>query len=454
METKKSKISNWVKNSISARMIMIGVLILILLIPLSFIENLINERAERQESVVQEINTKWGNEVLLYGPILKVPYKSYSEKIVTNSETKKITTETIEHINFAYFFPNELTISSEINPEVKKRGIYKTSVYKSTMQVNGNFTKPTFNSIETKDQDILWNKATIIIKTSNLKGINNQVEITLNENSYSFVPKYEAQEKNFYQKELQLHKLETTYLKNEFINQKKLYNFSIKIAVSGSKQLSVIPIGKETNLNVQSNWKTANFIGSFLPQNSDKITEKGFNAQWKVLHINRPFSQEYFKSLPNLKEYAFGVNFMIPVDEYQKSQRSAKYGFLVIALTFLFFFLIQSISKIAIHPFQYLMIGFALIMFYTLLISISEHSNFLNAYLISGSSVILLIVLYSKSILKTIKFPLFIGLSLTALYTFIYIIIQLENYALLVGSTGLFLILSTVMYTSRKIDWN
>lgn len=454
METPKNKISNWVKNSISARMIMIGILILILLIPLSYIEALINERADRQESVVKEINTKWGTEVLLYGPILKIPYKTFSEKILTNSETKKVTTETIEHINYAYFFPNELSISSEINPEVKKRGIYKTSVYKSTMNVNGTFTKPNFTSIEIKDKDVLWDKATIIIKTSNLKGINNQVELIVNNNSYNFVPKYEDQEKNFYQSELQLHKLETNYLKKEFDTSITNHNFSINIAVSGSKQFTIIPIGKETNLNVQSNWKTANFIGSFLPQNSNKISEEGFNANWKVLHINRPFSQEYFKSLPNLKAYAFGVNFMIPVDEYQKSQRSAKYGFLVIALTFLFFFLIQSISKIPIHPFQYLMIGVALTMFYTLLISISEHSNFLNAYLISGSSVILLIVLYSKSILKTLKFPLFIGLSLTALYTFIYVIIQLENYALLVGSIGLFLILSIVMYTSRKIDWN
>lgn len=454
METQKNKFSNWLKNSISARMLMIGFLILILLIPLSYIENLINERAERQESVVEEINSKWGNEVLLYGPILKVPYKTYSQKMVTNSETKKVTTETIEHLNYAYFFPNELNISSEINPEVKKRGIYKTSVYKGALQIQGAFNKPNFNSIETKNEDILWDKASIIIKTSNLKGINNQVEITLDGTTYNFVPKYEAKEKNFYKTELQLHKLETEHLKKPFATSKTTYNFSINIAVSGSKQFTVIPIGKETNLTVKSDWKTANFIGSFLPQNTDKITAEGFDAQWKVLHINRPFSQEYFKNLPDLKEYAFGVNFMIPVDEYQKSQRSAKYGFLVISLTFLFFFLIQSISNIPIHPFQYLMIGIALLLFYTLLIAISEHSNFLTAYLIAGSSVILLIVWYSKSILKTIKFPLFIGLSLTALYTFIYVIIQLENYALLVGSIGLFIILSIVMYASKKIDWS
>ena len=454
MDTQKNKFGNWLKTSITARMLMVGFLIIILIIPLSFIQSLITERSLRQESVVNEINNKWGNEVLIYGPILKVPYKTYTEKLLTSNETKKVTKETIEHINYAYFFPEKLAIKSDINPEVKQRGIYKTSVYKSSIKLNGSFLKPDFTSIETNDKDVQWEKASIIIKTSNLKGINNQVEINLNNNNYQFVPKYEPQDKNMYNKQLGLHKLETKYLKKEDIISENNKSFSINIAISGSKQFTIIPIGKETDLNVTSNWKTANFIGEFLPLNSNKITDNGFNAKWKVLHINRPFSQEYFKILPNLNDYAFGVNFMIPVDEYQKSERSAKYGFLVIALTFLIFFLIQSISKIPIHPFQYLMIGLALTMFYTLLISISEHSNFLKAYLIAGISVITLIVLYSKSILKTYKFPLFIGISLTALYTFIYVIIQLENYALLVGSIGLFAILAIVMYASRKIDWN
>ena len=455
MNMQQNKFGNWIKTSITARMLMIGILIIVLLIPLSFIESLIRERSNRQESVVNEINEKWGNEVLLYGPILKVPYKTYTEKLVTNSETKKVTTETISYINYAYFFPENLAINSDINPEVKKRGIYKTSVYKSTMDVSGNFIKPDFSSIEVKDNDVLWDKATVIIKTSNLKGINNQVEIAINSNGYAFVPKYEEQQNNVYLKNVvTLHKLETTHLKKEDLFLDKVQNFSIKLTVSGSQQFKIIPIGKETKLNVTSNWKTANFIGEFLPLNSDKITENGFDAKWNVLHINRPFSQEYYKTLPNLNEYAFGVNFKIPVDEYQKSERSAKYGFLVISLTFLIFFLIQSISKINIHPFQYLMIGLALTMFYTLLISISEHSNFLKAYVIAGISVIVLITLYSKSILKTFKFPLFIGISLTALYTFIFVIIQLENYALIVGSIGLFTILAAVMYASRKIDWN
>ena len=453
MEKQQNKFGNWLKTSLTARMLMIGLLIIASLIPLSYIESLINERANRQESVVNEINEKWGSEVLLYGPILKIPYKTYAEKIITTANAKENRTEKIETINYAYFFPQKINMKADINPEEKKRGIYKTSVYKSEINIAGNFAKPDFSAIDVKDEDVLWEKSIVLIKTSNLKGINNQVEINFNENAYSFLPKYEDNYKDL-QNTILLNNLETNHISKEAMMQLTNDNFSIKLNLSGSKQISVIPIGKETELNIVSNWKTANFIGNFLPLNSDKISENGFNAKWKVLHINRPFQQEYYNSLPNLNEFAFGVNFMIPVDEYQKSERSAKYGFLVISLTFLIFFLIQSISKINIHPFQYLMIGLALTMFYTLLISISEHSNFLKAYLVAGISVILLITLYSKSILKTLKFPLFIGISLTILYTFIFVIIQLESYALLVGSLGLFIILSIIMYASRKIDWN
>src|SRR5690606_3479274 len=120
-------------------------------------------------------------------------------------------------------------------------------------------------------------------------------------------------------------------------------------------------------------------------------------AAREVLQINRQFEQHFFEIMPELKEFAFGVKLIVPVDEYQKSERTAKYGYLVIALTFLVFFLIQTLSKIHIHPFQYLMIGLALIMFYTLLISITEHSNYLTGYLTAGSAVVILISLYSRS---------------------------------------------------------
>lgn len=450
MEQQPNKFLTWIKTSSTARMIMIGFLSIILIIPLVFIESLIQERSIRQKTVVNEISKQWGNEVFILGPILKVPYKVFLEKVITDEKTKKVTTETIEHIKYGYFFPGKLDINSTINPEQKKRGIYTTAVFNGKIEINGVFDSLDFSKEEIKPENVLWNKSKIIFKTTNVKGVNSVLSIKLNDKDYGLSSSGDKSYNNYgyYTLESNLISLKE---KNKSL---KPTRFSLKFSVRGSKEVRFIPIGKETTAQIKSSWKTANFIGEFLPFNPDKINNEGFDAKWKILDINRPFSQQHFNGLPNLNEFDFGVNFKIPVDEYQKSERSAKYGFLVICLTFLIFFLIQTISKINMHPFQYLMIGLALLMFYTLLVSISEHSNFLKAYGIASVSVVGLITTYAKNILKSIKFMSFVGISLSILYTFIFVIIQLESYALLVGSVGLFIILAAVMFVSRKIDWS
>ncbi|EPR73005.1 Inner membrane protein CreD-like protein [Winogradskyella psychrotolerans RS-3] len=447
-ENQPNRFSNWIKTSITARMLMVGALILILLIPLTYVNLLIKERSYRQQDVVNEINQKWGNDVMLYGPILKLPYKTYSETSTLNEKTKTYLKETKTLINYAYIFPKELDINAKVKSKTLYLGNFESAVYTSNMAIKGSYESPSLASKGIKSEDIIWNNATMLLKTTNLKGIKNEMNIIIDGKSYNF-------ETNFSENSSQNHldELETSFLSEALL--KNDFDFNLSVTYDGSNQIQIIPVGKTTTMSMASNWADPGFIGNYSPDDETRsISKDGFKVNWKVLSINRAFSQLYLNKVPNLKQFAFGTKFVVLVDEYQKSERSAKYGFLVIGLTFLIFFLIQTMSKIHIHPFQYLMIGLALVMFYTLLVSISEHSNFLKAYLIAGISVILLITFYSKSILKNFKFSALIGVSLTALYSFIYVIIQLENYALLVGSLGLFLILATVMFVSRKIDWN
>ena len=452
-ENKKLKVKNWMRESLTLKMFIVGFLIIVMLIPLSYIKELIRERKFNQEEVIAKIDKKWGEELLLYGPILKIPYKYYTKETLFNEQTKKYYTKKTEEIKYAYFFPNALDEKVNIKTQERHLGMYKEMVYNSAIKISGNFETPNFKALDIDAKNIVWNKAKIIIKTSNLKGITKQVAIHINESDYTFKPIYNNHKERY--NELKSHTLLSDLIKETDLQTKgKEINFNLDIPINGSKQFRIIPIGKETKLNIKSNWNTNEFVGDFSPIESEKVGANGFEKNWKVLHINRPFSQQYANKLPNLNDFAFGVNFRAPVNEYQKNTRAVKYGFLLIGLTFLIFFLIQSISKINIHPFQYLMIGIALTMFYTLLIAITEHSNFEKAYIIAGASVVLLISLYSKSILKNIKFPMLIGASLASLYTFIYVIIQLEEYALLVGSIGLFIILAVVMYVSRKIKWN
>jgi inner membrane protein len=446
MEKQKKSFGQWLKTSITVRMLMVGILILVLLIPLSYIKNLIQERAYRQEEVVKEINQKWGNEVLLYGPVLKIPYQIHTLQKNWDDKTKSYNEEDIITIKHAFFFPNTLDIKTNIESETLGRSIYESVVYTADMKITGSFTTPNFEMQDIAEADILWNKATVVINSTNLKGIRSNLELKLGKEQYLLRSRYSQ---NSY-----TNTLETKFLKKNSLPKESTINFSLDLLINGSEQLRFIPVGRETNVSMTSNWASPSFNGNYLPDTKTKeISDQGFKANWKVLQINREFEQEFFGELPHINTSAFGVKLLIPVDEYQKSERAAKYGYLVIALTFLVFFLIQAISKIHIHPFQYLMVGLALTMFYTLLISISEHSSFLQAYAIAGSAVVLLISMYSKAILKSFKFMGFIAASLTALYAFIFVIIQLENYALLVGSIGLFLILGAIMMISRKIDW-
>lgn len=445
MEQKKNKFSNWIRNSITARMLVVGVLLLVLLIPLSFVKDLITERSYRQKEVVNEINSKWGNEVILSGPILKIPYTIEKEEKSYNKKTESYFTTTKELSKFAYFFPEKLHIDSKVETKPLNRSIYKSVVYNSDIQVSGEFPIIDFSSEAVKPKSINWKKASIILQTSNLKGIRNTIEVQLGNQKLNMNPKYDTSSLNTIQSEA---------IPDIAENMLSPTPFSFTINVNGSESLQFIPIGKETSATMTSNWHSPSFNGLFLPEDgSRKITPSGFSASWKVLQINRQFEQAFFGYLPDLQEFSFGTKLIIPVDEYQKSERTAKYGFLVIGLTLLVFLMIQLVSKIYIHPFQYVMVGLALVMFYTLLISISEHSTFLKAYLIAAASVLILIGAYSRAILKGYKFPLLISVSLASLYGFIYIIIQLESYALLVGSIGLFAILAIIMFASRKIDW-
>ncbi|RZJ57234.1 MAG: cell envelope integrity protein CreD, partial [Flavobacterium sp.] len=316
----------------------------------------------------------------------------------------------------------------------------------SQMDIKGSYTLPDFAAENIPADNIQWDKASIVIRTNNIKGIKGGVNIQLGGQKHTFEPVAKVDRDT-------IATLETRVANLREVFAGGAVPFSLNIIYNGSEQLKMVPIGKITEATMASNWHSPSFAGNFLPE-SKTVNDNGFTSAWKISYLNRPFTQQYFGALPDLSEYSFDVDFLIPVDEYQQNERASKYGFLVIGLTFLIFFLIQSISKISIHIFQYTMIGLALIMFYTLLISITEHSSFRLAYIIAGVSVVIMITIYSYSILKDKKFPLFIVMSLTALYSFIYVIIQLENYALLAGSIGLFLILGAVMYFSRKIDWN
>jgi len=427
------------KTNIYFKIGVIIIIILLLLIPTSMIKGLIHEREYTQKQAIYEVSSKWGEEQTLTGPFITVPYtryvKQYSQKDSANIMVKVK--------QYMHFLPTQLNVSGSINPERRNRGIYEIVVYNSILKISGVFSQLDFAELDIPVKDIQFDKAALSLGISDLRGIEKQVSLHWNEETHSFNPGTITNDL-----------IESGINTNVGItnSDSASYEFSLSLDLKGSQKLYFIPVGEITDVNISSEWNNPSFNGAFLPDDRT-VNADGFDANWNILHLNRNFPQQWVGSMNHVNESAFGIDLLLPVDSYQKSMRSIKYALLFICFTFIVFFFVEVLQKVFIHPVQYILVGIALVVFYTLLLSISEHLNYNMAFLISAILTLLLIVGYVKAILKSTQLTFLIGGILTILYAFIFVIIQLQDYALLIGSIGIFLILALVMYFSRKIDW-
>ena len=211
-------------------------------------------------------------------------------------------------------------------------------------------------------------------------------------------------------------------------------------------------MGRTTSVHLASDCVTPSFTGRYLPAQRE-VTDQGFTADWKVLALNRDFAQVLSTHSELKNAQPFGVDLKVPVMQYQQTTRSIKYAYLIILLTFAVVFFVEIRRQTPVHPVQYALVGIALMLFYTLLLSFSEHLSFLVSYLIASAMTAGLLGIYLGAIMRDKKVGIVIGGLLAALYAFIYILLQIESYALLVGSVGLFVLLAVAMAASRRIDW-
>jgi inner membrane protein len=225
--------------------------------------------------------------------------------------------------------------------------------------------------------------------------------------------------------------------------------------MGGSSRLVVVPAGDETVVSLSSPWPDPSFDGAWLP-GQRQVGAGGFDATWRVLNLARNFPSHWTDRQVDerrLSASAFGVSFLSPVDTYRTNERAVKYQLLFLGLTFLCFTLIELLAALRVHPVQYLLVGLALCLFYLLLLSLSEQIGFSRAYPIAAAAVVVLVTAYVRSVLATPARALVIGGFLSALYGFLYVLLQIQDYALLVGSAGLFAVLGAVMWLTRRVDW-
>ncbi len=418
------------KRSILLRMILVGALSLALLVPSIIIMNLIGERESRRSAVISEVSDKWGTAQTISGPALTIPYYS---------DSKSATRE------YYHVLPESLSITATAVPEVRYRGIHRVVLYTTKIHMSGTFMLSDLASLQMKTDSRIWSEAALALGIGDTRGIKN-ISLMWGDKAYPVEPGVLSND--FLKTGVAIHP--------EISPQQSVHLFSADIVLQGAEDLQFIPAGKNTIATVSSSWNNPSFVGRFLPE-TRTVDENGFTAHWKILHLNRNFPQHWVggtvKPDFNIHDFSFGVRLILPVDEYQKTMRSAKYAIMFISLTFLSFFLTEVLTRKTIHPIQYSLIGIGLLLFYCLLLSLSEQIQFNYAYVISSACIIALTAGYTRSVLRSNVFALIISAVLTLLYGFLFVILQLEDYALLFGSLGLLAILATVMYMTRNVDW-
>ncbi len=440
MQNSVERIAASIRSSQMLRLFSVGFLALLLQIPVAMIGGLVSERQERRQAAVAEVSSKWGNAQAITGPALVVPYTyrwteaSAGGQQVTRTEARN-----------AVFLPEQLQIRGSANSEIRNRGIFSVPVYKLSLALEGEFARPNFAELGLEPAAVAWERAHLAIGISDARAIREETAVSWNEKRVSFLPGTGG----FTDGGAGIHAAVGV------ADATQRFKFSFPLSLNGSLGAYLTPSGQKTVVELQSNYGHPSFQGNWLPSERS-VADTGFQAKWSIPFLGRNYPQAW-KAEIQMREAIdssrFGVELVNPVDHYRMAERSVKYAGLFILLTFATVWLIEVLAGVRVHPIQYLMLGGALCLFYLLELSLSEHLGFPLAYAVASASVIGMVAAYCVVVLHRMSLALVVALGVALLYTYLYILLMNEDYALLIGSLGLFAILAAIMFTTRRVDW-
>jgi inner membrane protein len=448
----KSQPSFGRRHSTIIKLLGIGTLILVLLIPLMMITGVLSDRLMRRNQAVADITSSWGKEQNVIGPVLGIPYlykfKAVKEIAGPDGKMERREVEETATAN-AYFLPESLMIVGDVQTQTLHRGIYDAAVFRVNVTLTGRFAPPDFGALKIDMKDVQWKDAFVTFALNDMRGTREGISLDWGGTKRPLLPGSQVPG----------YTTGATALLGGDQPIGAPVDFSIALDFNGSEGIFFAPFGVKNEATLKSNWPDPGFRGAFLPA-SRNVRGDGFDATWKVSYYGRDYPQQWTSrggnerfNIKSVYESRFGAQFLSILDAYRYVERSIKYGVLFLVLVFTTFFLFEVTARQKIHPLQYLMVGAALCLFYLLLLSISEFVGFGAAYLIAAAAATILITWYCRFFLGGGVRTLIIGAGLAGVYTFLYITLRQQDYALLMGSIALFVVLAIVMYVTRRIDW-
>jgi inner membrane protein len=446
-----------IRTSQMLRLILVGFLALLLQVPVFMIGQLISERRARRDSAAAEVASKWGGVQSVTGPALILPFTHrWTEPLegggqITRSEMRS-----------AVILPRRLTVNGNIDADIRRRGIFTVPVYGASLTFAGEFGRLNLSELGVNPADVEWSRSYLAIGVTDARAIQAETALSWNGVSSAFLPGT----RDFREGGGGIHAPVRISATDERVD------FSFPLSLHGSASLNMVPFSQSTVVHLSGNSAHPSFQGSWLPSERT-LQADSFSARWSIPFLGRGYPQAWIServlepgnapvtspsgrpaALSELQQAInssrFGVELVNPVDHYRMADRSVKYAALFILLTFATVWLIEVLGGVRVHSIQYLLIGGALCLFFLLELSLAEHIGFPVAYLLACVAVVVMVGSYSIVVLRTLSRAVAVGTGVALLYGYLYMLLMNEDYALLAGSIGLFVILAAIMYTTRR----
>lgn len=454
-----SRISDFFKSP-AVKLVGLMVIGFMLMIPLALVWALAYERDLRSGSVIREIGQQWGAPQHLSGPYLVLPYRievvgtkrvevvggTADNPVVLHRDEPDIR----EEIRYAVFAPQLLKVDGDIETSVRKRSIYEATVYTADLDLSGRFDP--IAEIDTRETviGIEWEKMQLVVGIAGLSGIES-AELRANSGEPVRLEPGTGTLSG-----LGMAAVHSPSVIGSAEDMAGGLAFRLDLRLRGSQSFRIAPTGSLTEVDIRSPWPHPGFIGRFLPGERE-IGDTGFSASWSVPHLARPLPSQWSmgdERLGDLSAYEFGVRFVTPVDFYSLVDRALKYGLMFIGIVFAIVFAMEISTGSRVHGVQYLLVGLMIIMFFLLLLAFAEHIGFPRAYLVASLATGTVLTAYVAAVFGGLKRALAAAFSFVVLYAVLYLILQLEDYALLAGACLGFLMLTAVLFGTRRLDWS
>jgi len=419
------------------KLVLIGMLIALMQLPLAYVAGLIEERQGRQAEVLNEFRQSWGPQQTLLGPILVVPYR------VEGASSRR----------YLHIAPSQLTATAQLQPETRKRGIFRATVFGAQVALAGVFRIPP----EIPAGELRWDESFLVLVASDLRALPAAAQLRWNDRQNPWIDCGEVVEGACDSEHLLVARTVAAPTADAPIK------FAASLALRGTEAFWFAPLAKEADVALSGSWSTPSFGGASLP-NKDSVTADAFSAFWHIANnrvarhgswvSTRAIELDPSNANAALQNARIGVALLDAVPTYQMVERASKYAVLFLALSFLTYFLFETISGARIHLVQYGLLGLSIALFALLLISFGEPLGFTAGYAVSALMVLAQASIYTATVTGQRRHALTFGAVLAALFAFLYVVLILETYSLLAGSVALFAALSVTMAVTRHIEWS